>query len=331
MIGIYKRDNKYVAQCTNKHLGTFNTHNQAISARFNYMKAHNIPYDSVTGKILKQKVRAIHPTLQGKCYTMGAKVFIENAKKIHGLTYSYNNIVYTNRDTKLIITCKSHGDFQATPKNHLRGGGKCPICFPPGILRIPSISNITNQMSNTASQLKASNEFISKAQTIHNNEYTYKNSIYTKSSEKLLVTCAVHGDFTITPNNHLRNKGCPKCALAKRGWNKSIYKNIKTILYIVNVNNTYFKIGITKKSIKERYYKDVRDGNIITTLLEQHFFDGSDAFDLEKKILRQTHIHKYSGPQVLTHGGDSELRTANIVNLTIDLIKELNETRHKNI
>ena len=28
---------------------------------------------------------------------------------------------------------------------------------------------------------------------------------------KLLVTCPIHGDFSITPDNHLRGRGCPMC------------------------------------------------------------------------------------------------------------------------
>jgi hypothetical protein len=30
----------------------------------------------------------------------------------------------------------------------------------------------------------------------------------------------VHGDFSITPNNHLAGKGCPQCGAAKRGHRK---------------------------------------------------------------------------------------------------------------
>ena len=29
--------------------------------------------------------------------------------------------------------------------------------------------------------------------------------------KKLIVRCDIHGDFEITPNNHLNGKGCPKC------------------------------------------------------------------------------------------------------------------------
>jgi hypothetical protein len=36
--------------------------------------------------------------------------FIEKAKEVHGKTYSYANTVYTNKRTKVTITCKTHGD-----------------------------------------------------------------------------------------------------------------------------------------------------------------------------------------------------------------------------
>jgi hypothetical protein len=49
--------------------------------------------------------------------------FIENAKLIHGDKYEYFKVDYKNNITKVIITCKVHGDFLQTPKSHLKGHG----------------------------------------------------------------------------------------------------------------------------------------------------------------------------------------------------------------
>ena len=62
-----------------------------------------------------------------KLYTMTKKEFIFKAMKIHGDTYSYNNIEWDGYDKKVMITCQKHGDFPQTPKKHLRGQG-CPKC-----------------------------------------------------------------------------------------------------------------------------------------------------------------------------------------------------------
>ena len=56
-----------------------------------------------------------------------SKLFIEDAKKIHGDKYDYSKVEYKNRDTKVCIICPKHGEFWQTPANHIQGHG-CPIC-----------------------------------------------------------------------------------------------------------------------------------------------------------------------------------------------------------
>ena len=53
--------------------------------------------------------------------------FITKARLIHGDMYDYSKVKYVNNHTKVIITCKKHGDFEQQPYNHLQGNG-CPIC-----------------------------------------------------------------------------------------------------------------------------------------------------------------------------------------------------------
>jgi hypothetical protein len=55
------------------------------------------------------------------------KEFIDIANDIHGNKYEYSKINYINSKTKIIITCKNHGDFIQTPTSHLNKKG-CPIC-----------------------------------------------------------------------------------------------------------------------------------------------------------------------------------------------------------
>ena len=77
--------------------------------------------------------------------------------------------------------------------------------------------------------------------------------------------------------------------------------------------------------VKERYYKDIRDGNTIEILREFHFVEGTDAFDLEKLALELTSKNKYNGKPVLTHGGNTELRTVDCSTILDKIVKELNE------
>lgn len=53
--------------------------------------------------------------------------FINMANEVHGYKYDYSKTKYINAKTKIIITCKNHGDFKQTPSSHLSKKG-CPIC-----------------------------------------------------------------------------------------------------------------------------------------------------------------------------------------------------------
>ena len=53
--------------------------------------------------------------------------FIDAANKEHNYFYSYDNVIYINTKTRVIITCPIHGNFNQQPDNHLRGNG-CPAC-----------------------------------------------------------------------------------------------------------------------------------------------------------------------------------------------------------
>ena len=53
--------------------------------------------------------------------------------------------------------------------------------------------------------------FINRAKEIFP-QYDYSKSIYTKAREKLIVICPEHGEFLVSPDNHLNKKsGCPLC------------------------------------------------------------------------------------------------------------------------
>lgn len=59
---------------------------------------------------------------------------------------------------------------------------------------------------------KSNEEFIRDAQKVHGNRYDYSKTNYSRALSKVCITCEKHGDFFITPSDHLRGSGCPKCA-----------------------------------------------------------------------------------------------------------------------
>jgi Zn finger protein HypA/HybF involved in hydrogenase expression len=60
-------------------------------------------------------------------------------------------------------------------------------------------------------------KFVRLAKDKHGDTYEYKNVHYTFSNVKVSITCKVHGDFMMTPANHLTGLGCDKCADARNG------------------------------------------------------------------------------------------------------------------
>lgn len=53
--------------------------------------------------------------------------FITESNNIHYKRYDYSLVDYKNQYTPVTIICKDHGEFQQTPKHHLRGQG-CSLC-----------------------------------------------------------------------------------------------------------------------------------------------------------------------------------------------------------
>ena len=66
-------------------------------------------------------------------------------------------------------------------------------------------------------------DFINKANIIHNNKYDYSKVKYINSRTKICIICPIHGEFWQIPNLHLRGNGCFKC-----GREKIINSNIKS-------------------------------------------------------------------------------------------------------
>lgn len=55
-------------------------------------------------------------------------------------------------------------------------------------------------------------KFIQKAIYAHGDRYGYSLSKYSNSKTKVIIICSKHGQFSVTPDNHINKKsGCPKC------------------------------------------------------------------------------------------------------------------------
>jgi hypothetical protein len=126
-------------------------------------------------------------------YSMGKsqEEVITKFREVHGNKYGYDKFIYTGMRNRGIVTCKVHGDFIQQAGNHIRGYG-CRLC---------SHESYKSKLP----------DVIAKFNEVHNSIYRYENFKYVNSSTKGSVTCNQHGDFLVSPANHLKKRGCPKC------------------------------------------------------------------------------------------------------------------------
>lgn len=110
--------------------------------------------------------------------------------------YDYSRSRYNKLTDLVEIICsvQDHGSFWARATDHIsvRGNG-CPRCAWKG--------------NNQESVIKLSEE-------THEGYYSYANSVYNGMKRYMVVTCPRHGDFFITPSDHIRKeRGCKNCSL----------------------------------------------------------------------------------------------------------------------
>jgi Zn finger protein HypA/HybF involved in hydrogenase expression len=147
--------------------------------------------------------------------TKTTQQFVQDALRVHGDKYIYNNINYIGSNILINITCPIHGQFDQTPHDHLSGKG-CPKC---GLIKVK------------ISLRKPVADFIKFAKQIHKNKYNYSKINYINDETKIEIICPYHGSFWQKPNNHLNGNGCPRCFYR-------ISKAETDFLNILNIPNT---------------------------------------------------------------------------------------------
>lgn len=135
-----------------------------------------------------------------KCNGIGwnTDLFIQEANIIHKGKYNYDKTIFEKMKKKVCITCNEHGDFWQTPQKHLKGQG-CPICG--------------NQRKNKE-RVISFEEFVERANIIHQNKYKYHPQTLDNLHNKVLVECTEHGQFWQIAHDHLCRHGCPTCNLS---------------------------------------------------------------------------------------------------------------------
>jgi hypothetical protein len=165
----------------------------------------------------------------GKGKRKSIETFINEANIVHNYKYDYSESEYVNSDTHIKIICPIHGFFNQTPKMHVNGKQECLIC---------------GRERGDKARRYTTNEFIEKANKIHDNKYDYSLAIYNDASTKIIIICPKHGEFSQEPTNHLSGQGCKACV-------HMISKLETAWLNYLNIPEKYRQINL-KVSFKKR-------------------------------------------------------------------------------
>ena len=157
----------------------------------NHLNGANCPKCSKEG--ISHKITKL-PKINKSTRTYDTNTFKNKVIELYGDKFDLSKVNYIDNKTQITIGCKIHGDFLITP-NHLLSGRGCSKCS--------RNYHYTNE------------EAIEEFKKIHGDKYIYNNSDYCRTHDNIIVTCPIHGNFEISPSNHLKGQGCPKCNNSK--------------------------------------------------------------------------------------------------------------------
>lgn len=200
--------------------------------------------------------------------------FIEDAKKIHGDKFDYSLSEYKRAKTPIKIKCINNHIFEQTPNDHLNGHG-CKICAGWGTMK------------------ENKEEFIRRSREIHGDKYDYTESEYTDHDSPLKIKCPHHGDFLMSPKNHLiQKRGCVKCKSERKdGWIRSnAFTKEKFMSLCMEVHGDLYDYS------KAEYFNMVKK---VTITCKKH-----GEFEQSPK----THIHQAHGcPRCKVSKGEKQI------------------------
>ena len=184
------------------------------------------------------------------------KYIINKAEEVHNHFYDYSLVEY-NREGKIIIICKDHGQFKQHFSQHFLGAG-CRKC-----MLAKREKPIDIRLAN----------FIEKAKVVHNNIYSYIKSDYIDEENKTTIICNMHGEYIQDLSIHLSGKGCYSCGRGRIveylrqssvSWDYTSWINAGKIskrfdsfkVYIIKCwdeKEEFYKIGKTFSTTKNRF------------------------------------------------------------------------------
>lgn len=164
--------------------------------------------------------------------------FLESIYKVHGKDITFEILTPYKGNTESILIRDKYG-----------------IC------EVKAYALTRSNVSSLRTAIDKTSYIIAKFNEKHNHRYDYSKFIYKGNRVKSTITCKIHGDFEQSTDVHLMGSGCTECGqLSKKaGFGRTDFINIcqnDATLYLIecfNEQERFLKIGITSKSVKQRY------------------------------------------------------------------------------
>jgi hypothetical protein len=106
---------------------------------------------------------------------------------------------------------------------------------------------------------------------------------------------------------------CPECRKCLHAHSGFSFERPAWLYYLRIVDNSdmFYKIGITNRSVAERFSKhDLEKISILNTLYYTH---GRDAYEHEQQLLRDFERYRYKGDTILNSSGSTEMFTRDVL------------------
>jgi hypothetical protein len=208
--------------------------------------------------------------------------FINRSNEFHNYKYDYSLVDLNNKKVKII--CPEHGIFEQNYLRHFHAG-----CFKCG-----HIITSKKQSSNI-------DQFIEKANKIHNHKYDYSLSVYKTMKIKVKIICDKHGIFEQSPDSHINNKqGCPKCCSSisslETKWLDSLGINIRNYYIIIDNQKIKFDGYDPETKTVYEFYGDYWHGN-------PNKFNHNDLNKKNKKTFGELYNDTMKREQLIKNAG----------------------------
>lgn len=201
----------------------------------------------------------------------------------------------TNREYVMVL-CENQEVqhiYRTTP-DHIKKGVGCPFCY-------GNYKKNTDDVNKQLEDIESLYRLISETYENNRKVYNFK-----------CINC--NHTIETTLNRVSRRKTCDVCSPQLPFGTFPDTPHTFYYLKIKHQDTTLYKIGITSRSIGERF-SGQGDMDKITILREIRFDTGSKAYELEQYYLNIFKDYKYTGDKILKSGGNTELFITDILML----------------